>query len=89
MPTSNEPTSTRNVKYRTQMVKEVRAEAVQTRKRLDKRMVDKHKRRYKTVEYKRDDNVSVRIGYGGKKFTSKRRFLVEGKILKKVKHSDN
>ena len=52
-------------------------------------MVDKHKRRYETVEYKQDDNVSVRMGYGGKKSTPNRKFVIEGKILKKGKHSDN
>ena len=34
----------------------------------------------------RDDNVLLRIGYGGKKSTPKKKFLIEGKIFKKDKH---
>lgn len=52
-------------------------------------MVDKRKRRYKTVGYKSDDNVKVRIGYGGKKSIPKERFEVESKIFKKGKKSDD
>ena len=52
-------------------------------------MVGKDKKRYKTVEYKRHDSVLVRISYGGKKSNPKRRFVVEGDVLKKDKHSDD
>ena len=89
MPTSNESTCTKNLKYRFQRVNNVRAEAKKNTKCLDEIAVDKCKRRYKTVGYKLDDNVTVRFGYDGKKSILKRRFVVEGKALKKGKHSDN
>ena len=41
------------------------------------------------MQYKRYDNLLVRIGYRGKKPTPKRRFVLEGTILKKNKHFDN
>ena len=89
MPTSNESTCTKTLKYRFQRVNNVRAEAKKNTKCLDEIAVDKYKRRYKTVGYKLDDNVAVRFGYDGKKSILKRRFVVEGKALKKGKHSDN
>ena len=52
-------------------------------------MVGKHKKRYKTVEYKRHDSVLVRISYCGKKSNPKRRFVVEGDIFKKDKLSND
>ena len=42
-----------------------------------------------TKEYKYNDKVIIRIGNGGKRSHPKRRFVVEGTILKKGKHSDN
>ena len=41
------------------------------------------------MEYKYNDKVLIRIGNGGKRSHPKRRFVVEGTILKKGKHSDN
>ena len=41
------------------------------------------------MEYKCNDKVLIWIGNGGKRSHPKRRFLVEGIILKKGKHSDN
>ena len=41
------------------------------------------------MEYKCNDKVLIRIGNGGKRSHPKRRFVVEGTILKKGKHSDN
>ena len=52
-------------------------------------MVDKPKKRRKTMEYKYNDKVLIRIGNIGKRSHPNRRFVVEGSILKKGKHSDN
>ena len=41
------------------------------------------------MEHKYNDKVLTRIGNGGKRSHPKRRFVVEGTILKKGKHSDN
>ena len=41
------------------------------------------------MEYKCNDKVLIWIGNGGKRSHPKRRFVVEGTILKKGKHSDN
>ena len=41
------------------------------------------------MECKYNDKVLIRIGNGGKRSHPKRRFVVEGTILKKGKHSDN
>ena len=71
-----------------QWIKKVQEETEENTNRLDKTMFDKHKRRYKTVDYKRDDNVLVPIGYGGKKSNPKRRFVAEGTIFMKNKHSE-
>ena len=67
LPRSNEFPSTKNVRHRSERGKKVRAEAAENTKGLDKRMNDKQKRMYKTVEYKSDDSVKVRTSYGGKK----------------------
>ena len=42
-----------------------------------------------TMEYTYNDKVLIRIGNGGKRSHPKRRFVMEGTILKKGKHSDN
>ena len=89
MPTSSEPTSINVLQNRSKRIKKIRSEAAENTKRLDKRMVDKHKKRHKTMEYKYNDKVLIRIGNGGKRSHPKRRFVVEGTILKKGKHSDN
>ena len=78
------PANTKNVKFRSQRVKKIRTEATKNSKRLDKSILDKNKRRYKTVEYKCDDNVLIRISCGGKKSTPKGKFVVGGKVLKKA-----
>ena len=65
--------------------KKIRSEAAKDTKPLDKRMVDKHKKRHKTMEYKYNDKVLIRIGNGGERSQPKRRFVVEGTILKKDK----
>ena len=41
------------------------------------------------MEYKYSDKVLIRFGNSGERSHPKRRFLVEGTILKKGKHSDN
>ena len=89
IPTSSEPTSFKNIKNRSKRVKKIRKEAAENTKRLNKRMINNHKKRHKTVEYNRNDKVLVRIGNGRKKAFPKRRFVVEGKVLKKGKNSDN
>ena len=89
MPTSSEPTSINVLQNRSKRIKKIRSEAVENTKRLGKRMVDKHKKRHKTMEYKYNDKVLIRIGNGGKRSHPKRRFVMEGTILKKGKHSDN
>ena len=89
MPTSSEPTSINILQNRSKQIKKIRSEAAENAKQLDKRMVDKHKKRHKTMEYKYNDKVLIRIGNGGKRSHPKRRFVVEGTILKKGKHSDN
>ena len=89
MSTSSEPTSINVLQNRSKRIKKIRSEAAENTKRLDKRMVDKHKIRHKTIEYKYNDKVLIRIGNGGKRSHPKRRFVVEGTILKKGKHSDN
>ena len=38
---------------------------------------------------KYNNKVLIRIGNGGKRSNPKRRFVVDGTILKKRKHSDN
>ena len=45
-------------------------------------------KRHKTMEYKYNDKVLIRFGNSGKRSHPKRRFVVEGTILKKGKHSD-
>ena len=89
MPTSSKPTSINVLQNKSKRIKKIRSEAVENTKRLGKRMVDKHKKRHKTMEYKYNDKVLIRIGNGGKRSHPKRRFVVEGTILKKGKHSDN
>ena len=42
-----------------------------------------------TQEYKYNDKVLIRMGNSGKRSHPKRRFVEEGIILKKGKHSDN
>ena len=42
-------------------------------------------KRHKTMEYKYNDKVLIRIGNGGERSQPKRRFVVEGTILKKDK----
>ena len=89
MTTSSEPTSINVLQNRSKRIKKIRSEAAENTKRLDQRMADKHKIRHKTIEYKYNDKVLIRIGNGGKRSHPKRRFVVEGTILKKGKHSDN
>ena len=89
MPTSYEPTSINVLQNRPKRIKKIRSEAAENTKRLDQRMADKHKIRHKTIEYKYNDKVLIRIGNGGKRSHPKRRFVVKGTILKKGKHSDN
>ena len=89
MPTSSEPTSINILQNRSKQIKKIRSEAAENTKRLNKRMVDKYKKRHKTMEYKYSDKVLIRIGNGGKRSHPKRRFVVKGTILKKGKHSDN
>ena len=89
MSTSSEPTSINVLQNRSKRIKKIRSEAAENTKRLNKRMVDKYKKRHKTMEYKYSDKVLIRIGNGGKRSHPKRRFVVEGTILKKGKHSDN
>ena len=52
-------------------------------------MVDKHKKKAQNNEVKYNNKVLIRIGNGGKRSNPKRRFVVDGTILKKRKHSDN
>ena len=89
MSTSSEPTSINVLQNRSKRIKKIRSEAAENTKRLNKRMVDKYKKRHKTMEYKYSDKVLIRIGNGGKRSHPKRRFVVKGTILKKGKHSDN
>ena len=47
MPTSNEPTSINVLQNRSKRIKKIRSETAENTKRLDKRMVDKHKKGHK------------------------------------------
>ena len=89
MPTSSEPTSINVLQNRFKRIKKIRSKAAENIKRLDKRMVYKHKKRHKTIEYIYNDKVLIRMRNGGKRSHPKKRFVVEGTILKKGKHSDN
>ena len=89
MPALSEPTNINALQNRSKRIKKIRSEAAENTKRLDKRMIDKHKIRHKTIEYKYNDKVLIRIGNGGKRSQPKRRLVVEGIISKKGKHSDN
>ena len=44
MPTSSEPTSINILQNRSKQIKKIRSEAAENTKRLNKRMVDKHKK---------------------------------------------
>ena len=72
-----------------QKIKKIRSEAAENAKQLDKRMVDKHKKRHKTMEHKYNNKALIPIANSGKRSHPKRRFAVERTILKKGKHSDN
>ena len=89
MPTSSEPTSINILQNRSKQIKKIRSEAAENAKQLDKRMVDKHKKRHKTMEYKYNNKALIPIANGGKRSHPKKRFAVERTILKKGKHSDS
>ena len=89
MSTASKPTSINVLQNSSKRIKKIRSEAAENKKRLHKRMVDKHNKRHKTMECKYNDKVLIRIGNGGKRSHPKRRFVVEGTILKKGKYSDN
>ena len=52
MPTSSEPTNINVLQNRSKRTEKIRSEAAENTKRMDQRMVDKHKIRHKTTEYK-------------------------------------
>ena len=75
MSTASKPTSINVLQNRSKRIKKIRSEAAENKKRLHKRMVDKHNKRHKTMEYKYNDKVLIRIGNGGKRSHPKIRFF--------------
>ena len=52
---------------------------------IDDRMIAKYKKKYKSVVFKKYEKVLVRLRSKGGKGPPKRRFVDEGKVIKKVK----
>ena len=52
-------------------------------------MIAKYKKKYKSVVFKKDKKVLVRLRSKGGKSAPKRRFVVEGKVIKKSKRAEN
>ena len=69
--------------------KKFRNRSEQCGKRIDDRIIAKYKKKYKSVVFKKDEKVLVRLRSKGGKGTSKRRFVVEGKIIKKSERIEN
>ena len=69
--------------------KKFRNRSEQCGKRIDDRIIAKYKKRYKSVVFKKDEKVLVRLSSKGGKGTPKRRFVVEGKIIKKSERTEN
>ena len=75
MSTASKPTSINVLQNSSKRIKKIRSEAAENKKRLHKRMVDKHNKRHKTMECKYNDKVLIRIGNGGKRSHPKIRFF--------------
>ena len=69
--------------------KKIRNRSEQWGKRIDGRMIAKYKKKYKSVVFKKDKKVLVRLRSKGGKSAPKRRFVVEGKVIKKSKRAEN
>ena len=65
--------------------KKIRNRSEQCGKSIDDQMIAKHKKKYKYIVFKIDEKVLVRVRSKGAKGAPKSRFVVEGKVTKKVK----
>ena len=52
-------------------------------------MIEKYKKKYKSVVFKKDEKVLVRLKSKGGKGALKRRFVVEGKVINKSERAEN
>ena len=69
--------------------KKFRNRSEQCGKRIDDRIIAKYKKKYKSVVFKKDEKVLVRLRPKGEKCTPERRFVIERKIIKKSDRSEN
>ena len=65
--------------------KKIRNRSEQCGKHIDDRPIAKYKKKYKSVVFKKDEKVLVRLKSKGGKGAPKRHFVVEGKVIKNVK----
>ena len=69
--------------------KKFRNRSEQCGKRIDDRIIAKYKKKYKSVVFKKDEKVLVRLRSKGGKGTPERRFVIKRKIIKKSDRSEN
>lgn len=84
------PASPDMIKKRSAKTESLRKTAKKYGKKLDERMINKHTRKYTNQVYKKHQQVLVRISDKKKgKGAPKRRFVVEGEIVRKSTKSDS